>query len=53
VNRIANKAIPVLLVLLVLAYVVKEPAQAGHTVAALWAWLGDTGSAFGRFLDSL
>jgi ABC-type microcin C transport system permease subunit YejE len=53
VKQTANKAFPLLLLLLVLAYVVKEPAQAAHTFSALWDWLGHVGTAFGRFLDSL
>ena len=52
-KQTANKAFPLLLLLLVLAYVVKEPAQAGHTFSGLWDWLGHAGTAFGRFLDSL
>lgn len=52
-KQTANKAIPILLLLLVLAYVVKEPGQAARTFAGVWDWLGHAGTAFGRFLDAL
>jgi hypothetical protein len=53
VKQTANKAVPFLLLLLVLAYVVKQPAEAAHTFSGVWDWLGHVGTAFGRFLDSL
>lgn len=49
----ANKAVPILLLLLVLAFVVKQPAQAAHTFSGIWDWLGNAGTAFGHFLNSL
>ena len=52
-KQTVNKAVPFLFLLLVLAYVVKEPAQAAHTFSGVWDWLGNAGTAFGRFLDSL
>ena len=36
-KQTANKAVPFLLLLLVLAYVVKQPAEAGHTFSGLKA----------------
>ena len=52
-KQTANKAVPFLLLLLVVAYMVKQPTEAAHTFSGVWDWLGHAGPACGRFLDSL
>jgi hypothetical protein len=48
-----NKAVPVVLLLIVLAFLIKDPAKAGHTASAVWDWLGRVGTAIGAFIDAL
>ena len=52
-KQTTNKLFPVLLVLIVLAFVLKDPARAGHAAGEIWAWCGHVGSAFGSFVDAL
>lgn len=49
----ASKALPLILLLIALAFLIKDPVRAGHTAADIWDWLGRVGSAIGAFIDAL
>lgn len=49
----ANKAFPLILLLVALAFLIKDPTRAGHAAADIWDWLGRVGSAVGAFIDAL
>jgi hypothetical protein len=49
----ASGLVPVIVLCVVLAFVFKNPAQAGHDAGLIWAWFGKLGDAVDQFVQAL
>jgi hypothetical protein len=52
-SRIAGRIILLAIVIMIVLYVIHQPAHAGQSVHALGVWLAQAGDSLGTFLDSI
>jgi hypothetical protein len=52
-SRIAGRIILLAIVIMIMLYVIHQPARAGQSVNAIGVWLTHAGDSLGTFLDSI